>query len=70
MTFSVQSTIGDLLDNASAKAVVEQILPGISSHPQISMARSMTLAAAAPFSGGAITQDALEKIDVALRSVA
>jgi hypothetical protein len=69
MSYSIQSPIGDLLDNEVAKNIVEQHLPGISSHPQISMARSMSLVAVAPFSGNKITSEALSKIDVALKAL-
>jgi para-nitrobenzyl esterase len=43
-TYSVEdSTIGDLLDDPAAKAVLDKDLPGFASNPQIDMARSMTL---------------------------
>jgi hypothetical protein len=69
MGFSTQTSVGDLLDNESTKAILEQVLPGIASHPQIGMARGMSLAMAAQFSGGLITQDALDQIDTALKAL-
>lgn len=69
MGFSTQTSVGDLLDNESTKAILEQVLPGIASHPQIGMARGMSLAMAAQFSGGLITQDALDQIDAALKAL-
>jgi hypothetical protein len=69
MGFSTQTSVGELLDNESTKAVLEQVLPGIANHPQIGMARGMSLAMAAQFSGGLISQDALEKIDAALKAL-
>jgi len=69
MSYSIQSTIGELLDNADARSVVEQHLPGMAAHPQISMARGMSLAAVAPFSGNLITSDALSKIDIGLKAL-
>jgi hypothetical protein len=69
MGFSTQTTVGDLLDNETTKAVLEQVLPGIAGHPQIGMARGMSLAMAAQFSGGLITQDALDQIDAALKAL-
>ena len=69
MDFSTQTSVGDLLDNESTRAILEQVLPGIASHPQIGMARGMSLAMAAQFSGGLITQDALDQIDTALKAL-
>jgi len=69
MGFSTQSTVGELLDNETTKAILEEVLPGIASHPQIGMARGMSLAMAAQFSGGLISQEALEKIDAALATL-
>jgi hypothetical protein len=69
MDFSTQTSVGDLLDNETTKAILEQVLPGIASHPQIGMARGMSLAMAAQFSGGLISQDALDKIDAALKAL-
>jgi len=69
MGFSTQTTVGELLDNETTKAILEEVLPGIASHPQIGMARGMSLAMAAQFSGGLISQEALEKIDAALATL-
>lgn len=70
MSYSIQSTIGDLFDNDQTKAILEQYLPGISSHPQIGMAKGMPLATVAKFSGGLINDDALQNIETALKNVA
>jgi hypothetical protein len=43
MAFTLDTTLGQLLDNPQAKAVLEQQLPGISTHPMIAMARGMSL---------------------------
>lgn len=62
--FSTAATpIGEILDNAEAKAVVEKHLPGFSSHPQIDMARSFTLKAVQGFQPEMITDELLAKID-------
>lgn len=70
MPYSTESTVRDLLDNDTTKAIVEQHLPGFSSHPQIGMARDMALRTVAKFSGGLITDEALQKIDAALKAIA
>jgi hypothetical protein len=66
MAFSIQSSLGDLLDNEQTKAVLEQHMPGISDHPQIAMGRGFPLAVVANFSGGLITQDMLTAVDADL----
>ncbi|HYD63366.1 MAG TPA: hypothetical protein VEC35_23620 [Noviherbaspirillum sp.] len=69
MPYSIDSTVRDLLDNDVVKAIVEQHLPGFSAHPQIGMARGMSLSMVAKFSEGLITDDALQNIDEALRAL-
>ena len=67
--FSVESTVKDLLEDESAKAAIEQHLPGFSAHPQIAMAKAMSLATVAKFSGGMITDELLQKVDAALKAL-
>jgi len=43
MAFTLDTTLGTLLDNPQAKAVLEQYLPGISTNPMVAMAKGMTL---------------------------
>jgi hypothetical protein len=43
MNFTLDSTLGELLDHPQAKAVLEQQLPGISSNPMVGMARGLSL---------------------------
>lgn len=66
-SFSINSTLGDLLDNEASKTVLEKHLPGISTHPQIAMGRGFPLKMVANFSGGLITSEALEKVDADLK---
>ena len=67
--FSVESTVKDLLEDESAKATLEQHLPGFCAHPQIAMAKAMSLATVAKFSGGMITDELLQKVDAALKTL-
>ena len=62
MAFSGDSTLAELLDNESAKAVLDKHVPGLSNHPQIDMGRSMTLTAVAGFAEAGISAEALEAI--------
>jgi hypothetical protein len=43
MPLSLDSTLGDLLDNPQAKAVFDQQLPGVSDNPIVVIARDMPL---------------------------
>jgi hypothetical protein len=70
MTYSVESTVQDLLANDAVKAIVEKHLPGLSSHPQIGMARGMSLSTVAKFANGLISPEALQKIDAELKTLA
>lgn len=61
MAFTIDTPIGELLDNPATLAVLDKHMPGLSSNPQIGMARAMNLSlkAVAQFSGGKITDDLL-----------
>ena len=43
MTFTLDTTLGELLDNPQAKAVMEKQMPGITNNPMVAMARGMSL---------------------------
>ena len=55
MAFSIESTVGDLLDNPGPRAVLDKIMPQLATNPQIDMARGMSLKMVAGFSGGITT---------------
>jgi len=59
---SVDSTLGRLLADDKAKAVLDKHIPGISSNPQIEQAKGMSLKAIAAMSQGAITDEILKAI--------
>ena len=69
MSLSLNSNLGDLLDTDASKAVLEKHLPGISTHPQIAMGRGFPLKMVAGFSGGLITNEALEKVEADLKTL-
>lgn len=60
------TSIGALLAHPQARAIVEKHLPGFSANPQVQMGLRLTLVAAKPFSGGAITDPILAAIDADL----
>ncbi len=66
MALSINSTVGELLDNAASCAILDKHVPGMSSNPQIGMARGMSLKMVAGFSGGMITDEILAAVDAEL----
>jgi para-nitrobenzyl esterase len=66
---SATSSIGDLLDNPEAKAVLDKYMPGFSSNSQLEMARSMTLRQIQGFAPDQIKDEVLVKIDADLTKV-
>ncbi|MFM6832643.1 MAG: hypothetical protein ACKOVA_20245 [Novosphingobium sp.] len=63
---SAETTIGSLLDDPAAKAVLDKHMPGFAGNPQIEMARSMTLKQIQGFAPDQIKDEVLAKIDVDL----
>ena len=63
MALSIDSTLGDILGDEKAKAVLEKHMPGISTHPQLAMAKGMTLKQIAAMSQGQIGQALLDAIN-------
>lgn len=45
MAYTLDTTVGTLLDDTGAVKILEKHVPGISSNPMIGMARGMTLKA-------------------------
>jgi hypothetical protein len=43
MNFTLDTTLGELIDNPQAKAILDQHLPGVSTHPLVAMAKGMSL---------------------------
>jgi para-nitrobenzyl esterase len=69
--YSSSSTpIGTLLDDADAKAVLDMDVPGLTTNPQIEMARGMTLKDIQSYAADQLTDDVLKKIDTHLATIA
>lgn len=60
---TASSRIGDILGDEAAKAVLERHLPGVTSNPQISMAKGMTLRAVQAFAPDQFAAEVLDAID-------
>jgi hypothetical protein len=66
---TADTTIGDLLDNPAAKAVLEKHLPALVGNAQIEMARSMTLKQIQPMAGDMLSDELLAKVDLDLATI-
>ena len=65
MAYTLNTTVGELLDDTGAVKVFEKHVPGISKNPMVGMARGMTLKAllAMPQAKQAgITEDLVNKV--------
>jgi hypothetical protein len=67
---TAESTIGDILDNPEAKAIVDKHLPGLSTNEQIDMARGFSLKAVQSFKPDLISDETLAKIDADFAALA
>lgn len=70
MAFSVNSKLGELIANEKARAVLEKHLPGMSTHPQLAMAKGMSLKMIAAFPQAGLSPDKLKAIDEDLQKLA
>lgn len=43
MEFTLDTPLGTLLDHPQAKPILEQYLPGVSTHPMVGMVRGFTI---------------------------
>ena len=72
MSYSIHSTLQDLLSNEGAMAILEKHLPGASSHPDLPMAMHMTLQQISYYPEAVqagVTQETLLAIDADLKAL-
>lgn len=70
MAFTLYSTVGKILSNEQAKALVEKHFPGATNHPMLSMAWGMTLGEVASYPEAGITSAKLQAFLTELATVA
>lgn len=63
---SATTDIGTLLDTPATRAVIDKVLPGLSTNAQIDMARGMTLRAIQQFAPDKLTDERLAAVDAEL----
>ncbi len=62
MALTVESTIGALLNNEQAKAILDKHCPGMTSDPRLKMAMGMTLKQIMPLSRGKLTLSQIDAV--------
>lgn len=60
---TTDTDIGTLLDNPETKAIIEKNIPGMTTNPQIDMARGMTLRGIQAYAADQVTDARLAAID-------
>jgi hypothetical protein len=69
--YSVKETsLGTMLDDPASRAIIARFAPDIIGHPQVQMARSLTLVQLQGFAGDMLADPVLASIDAALRKAA
>lgn len=69
VAYSVEQTaLGTLLDDPTAKAIIQKYAPEVISHPQVAMARPLSLRQLQTFSGDLLNDAVLAKIQTALKA--
>jgi len=69
LALTLDSKIGDILADPKGKAILEKHLPGVSTNPQMAMAKGMSLKAIAPMARGMITPEMLKAIEEDLKKI-
>ncbi len=62
MAFNIHSSIGKIMANEQAKAIVEKHLPGASTHPQLAEAWGMSLGEVASYPEAGISSAKLQAL--------
>ncbi len=58
------TTLGTLLDDPDARAVIDDLVPDLPDHPMIGFAKGMPAAAVLKMAGGQIPADVLEQLKI------
>ena len=67
--FSVNSKVGELMNDPAARAVIDKFLPLAASNPQTKMAYGMSLKMLASFPQAEMSKELLAEIDAALQAL-
>ena len=69
MAFTLDTTLGELLKDPQAKAVIDQYLPGVSANPMITMVQGMSLNAILAMPQAAQFGITKEKVEAILKEI-
>jgi hypothetical protein len=67
--YNGDTPIETIVANPEAKAALDKIAPGITTHPMYDSFKGMSLRALAPYSEGKLSDDAIKAIETALAAV-
>ena len=62
LPLSVDSTVGDIMENENGKAILEKHCSVMTSDPRFAIAKRMTLAQIKPMSGGKVTKTMIQLV--------
>ncbi|CAN7198211.1 hypothetical protein LJR225_000634 [Phenylobacterium sp. LjRoot225] len=63
---TAETTIGDLIDNPATRAVIDKLLPGVSTDPQVDQGRMMTFRQVQSYAPDKFSDETLAKVDAEL----
>lgn len=66
---SADTPIEAVVANSAGKAVLDAQLPSLTAHPMFDAFKAMSLRQLQPMSNGAISAEALDKVDAALKAL-
>ena len=72
MAYTLNSTVGEILDDTGAVKILEKHVPGISSNPMLAFAKGMTLKAVIatpPAKQAGLTEDMVKKVLAEINAV-
>lgn len=67
--FTIDSAVGDLMDDPRARAVMDKHFPNLKKNPHYFLIEDRSVRQLGPISGGKLTPAVLAKIDAELRAI-
>lgn len=68
-TYGLDTPIATLVADPRAKAILDKVLPGLTTHPLYAFFKNMSLIELQPLAGGLITEERLTTVEAALRGL-
>ena len=66
---TAETTLGVLLEDPAAKAIIDKHIPGLTDNPSISLAAGMTLKALQAMAGDKVTDEMLAAVDADFKAM-